>query len=156
MRPHGITVRILLPIVAFVIMLAVFSALRTRVLIDSITDDYHNAILLNERKEVDEIINRGLPEEQFLPAIRDHLTAENFIYRVKKGDRVVLSCCSFPEGYRLSPSGTITALSQDGSYYGFNVEAKKYGFVIEALREFPNLTNFKKQLNSTVTVFFLA
>jgi PAS domain S-box-containing protein len=153
MKKPGITAKILFPIAAFMVMLAVFAAVRTEGIIKGIMDDYHNTILLQERDEVSNLLNTGLPEDVFLEALRTHFATDNFMYRVTRGGRTVATCRSFPVGYRIQPDGSITAGTGDDRYFGYRIEAKKYGFVIDIIRDYSRMAHFERQLNSTVTIF---
>lgn len=156
MKTPGITTKILFPIAAFMLLLGVFAALRTRGIINSISDDYRNTILSREREEINNLLKSDLKEEAFLSVIRNSFSAENFIYKVTREDRLIATCCVFPEAYDIGKDGSLTAKVGDVFFYGFRIEDKKYGFVINVLREFPKMTHLKKQLNSTITVFSIS
>ncbi len=156
MKQPGITAKVLLPIAAFMVMLAVFAAVRTSGIIKGIMDDYHNTILLQERDEVNNLLKSDLSEESFLGALRTHFATDNCIYRVTRGERVVATCCEFPEGYRIKPDGSIKAAIGDSRYFGYRIEAGKYGLVVDILRDYPRMAHFERQLNSTVTIFSLS
>ena len=96
MKANGITIRILFPIIAFMLALAVFAALRTQGIIKGIMDNYYGTIITQERDEILNIMKTNLTEEEFLLALKNLFPAESFRYRVTKDDRVVVACPTFP------------------------------------------------------------
>ena len=156
MKPQGILTRILIPIVAFMIILAVFAALRSRTIISAVMQDYHSAIVSQEREEILNIMKEDIPEAEVLPVLRRHFATEKFRYRVMKGEKVLITCCDFPVSFSPAGDGFLSAREGDAVYYGSRIAIDKYGLVIDVLREYPKMTAFRQQLNSTVTVFVLS
>lgn len=153
MKTNTLTIRILFPVIAFMLALSAFAALRTRGIIRGIMDNYHNAIITQERDEILNIMKTDLTEEELLLALNNHFSTESFSYRVTRGEQVVVACCTFPERYEAEADGFLSANIGDNQYYGYRMKSEKYGLVIDVLRAFPRMKEFRRQLYSTVTVF---
>lgn len=155
-RTQGITARILLPIVGFMAILALFAGLRSRTIIAAVMHDYHNAIIRQESDEILNIIREDLTEDQVLTVLRRHFDTENFRYRVLRGKEVVVTCCDFPVSLTAGDDGSLSAVLGERTYYGSRIPLDKYGLVADVLREYPKYWLFQRQLNSTITIFALS
>jgi PAS domain S-box-containing protein len=156
MKARGLTAKVLFPIVAVMLILAAFGALRTRGIIHDVMDDYHRMIIAQERDEILNILRTGLPEVALLAELRNHFSTESFRYKVTREGRPLVVCCNFPGSYRVSHDGFLSGREGDNLYFGYRIDAERYGLVIDILRGFPREAEFTRQLNSTVTVFLVS
>ncbi len=156
MKTNGLTIKILFPVIAFMVILAAFAALRTQWIIRNIITDYHDNIVSEERQELETILNGGSSEEAFLRQVKDHYSKESFTYRVTKGEKVVAEFRAFPSNSVVNPDGTLKARIGDVFFYGFRFDVKQYGLMIDILKAFPRMAKFRRQLDSTVTIFSIS
>jgi PAS domain S-box-containing protein len=153
MKTNSLTIKILFPVIAFMVILAGFAALRTQWIIKGIITNYHDNVVSEERQELEGILNGELSEEAFLRGVKKRYSKESFVYRVTKGEKVVAECCAFPASAAVNPGGSLDARIGDIFFYGFRFDVKQYGLTIDILKAFPHMVKFKRQLDSTVTIF---
>jgi PAS domain S-box-containing protein len=155
-KTNGLTIKILFPVIAFMVALAGFAALRTQWIIKSIIADYRDNVVSDERQDLEAILEDEPSEEAFIWTVKKHYSREFFIYRVMKENKVVASCCEYPANSVIGPDGSLNARVGDVYFYGFRFDAKRYGLSIDILKAFPHMARFKKQLDSTVTIFAIS
>lgn len=153
MKTNGLTIKILFPVIAFMVILAGFAAVRTQWIIRGIIADYHDNIVSEEREDLQATLNNEPSEEAFLRELKNRYSTESFIYRVSRGEKIVDECCQFPSGLVVNSDGSLDARRGNVLFYGVRFDAKKYGLTVDILKAFPRMAKFKRQLDSTVTIF---
>ncbi len=123
MKARGLTAKVLFPIVAVMLILAAFGAMRTRGIIREVIDDYHRMIITQERDEILNILRSDLPEDALLSEIKNHFSTETFRYRVMRHGRLLEASHSFPAKYRVLSDGFLSAREGGSLYFGYRIDA---------------------------------
>ncbi len=152
MKERGIGIKVILPVMVFLLAIFGLAALRVDILVDNIIQQQRFMLLNTAKEDIIAHLHSSKELGEFIDAMKARYTspADYVLYITKEG-KEIYSCCKLPEGITYKDG----YIYKNSTPVGVIIDDPKFGLQIKLIKHL-DITPIHEQLNAILSAFSLA